>query len=457
MFGSIMPAPLAMPASVTVAPADAGRAARRASARVSVVMIARAASGEAVRRERGAPRRAMPRADLRHRQRLPDHAGRGDEHLARRAADRARRARRHRLGVAQAARAHRDVRAAAVRDDAARAAAARPRPARQRDRRADHRRAREDAGDGRRRVAHDQREIGRAARLDAAGDAGGAEAGDDERGARGAGTPTSRRSTSCTSSRSRTGRGRCGRPARGGRPGRAPGGGRAAAVRRTGAPPGGAPGGGAPSGGRAAGGGRSAAGAGRGGASAGRGSGSTNLKIASVACWSMRALHLLEELEALALVLDLRIALRVAAQVDALAQPVHRVQVVLPLAVEDLQQDVALEVAEVRDSRSRRACSASASQRARFSSRKRDQPLEQRAAERVRSRAGAPSTEAAPRRRSACRTAPRPPRRARPAARASGRPSRASARRAAPPARPRSSRAPRRAGPRAPSSSRRRP
>src|SRR4029453_8706904 len=47
-------------------------------------------------------------------------------------------------------------------------------------------------------------------------------------------------------------------------------------------------------------------------------------------------------------VLDLGIALRVATQVDALAQAVHRVQVVLPLPVQDLEDDAALEVGEVR-------------------------------------------------------------------------------------------------------------
>src|SRR5262245_7153451 len=56
--------------------------------------------------------------------------------------------------------------------------------------------------------------------------------------------------------------------------------------------------------------------------------------------------HLLEQLEALALVLELGVLLRIAAQRDALAQPVHRVQVVLPLAVGDAQQDLALVVGE---------------------------------------------------------------------------------------------------------------
>src|SRR5262249_16860701 len=58
--------------------------------------------------------------------------------------------------------------------------------------------------------------------------------------------------------------------------------------------------------------------------------------------------HLLEELEALALVLELRVALPVGAHADALAQAVHRVEMVLPLRVEDLEQDAALAVLEAR-------------------------------------------------------------------------------------------------------------
>ena len=58
--------------------------------------------------------------------------------------------------------------------------------------------------------------------------------------------------------------------------------------------------------------------------------------------------HLLEQAEALALVLELRVALPVGAHADALAQAVHRVEVVLPLRVEDLQQDAALAVGEAR-------------------------------------------------------------------------------------------------------------
>src|SRR5688572_13667812 len=54
--------------------------------------------------------------------------------------------------------------------------------------------------------------------------------------------------------------------------------------------------------------------------------------------------HRAEQLERLALVLLLGILLRVAAQVDALAQVVQRRQVLAPVPVEDLQHDVALGV-----------------------------------------------------------------------------------------------------------------
>ncbi len=58
------------------------------------------------------------------------------------------------------------------------------------------------------------------------------------------------------------------------------------------------------------------------------------------------ALHVLEEREAFLLVLDERIALAVAAQADAFLQVVERVEVILPLRVDDLQHDVALDAAQ---------------------------------------------------------------------------------------------------------------
>jgi hypothetical protein len=54
--------------------------------------------------------------------------------------------------------------------------------------------------------------------------------------------------------------------------------------------------------------------------------------------------HVAEHLEGLALVLLLGVLLRVAAQVDALAQVVHRGEMLLPLHVELLQHDGLLEV-----------------------------------------------------------------------------------------------------------------
>src|SRR5216683_6134410 len=54
-------------------------------------------------------------------------------------------------------------------------------------------------------------------------------------------------------------------------------------------------------------------------------------------------LHRLEELEALLLVLDERIPLAVAAQADAFLEVVEAVEMVLPLGVDDLEHDVALD------------------------------------------------------------------------------------------------------------------
>src|SRR3954471_579936 len=53
--------------------------------------------------------------------------------------------------------------------------------------------------------------------------------------------------------------------------------------------------------------------------------------------------HLLEEPEAFLLVLDQGIALAVAAQADAFLQVIQAIEVVLPLRVDDLQHDVALD------------------------------------------------------------------------------------------------------------------
>src|SRR5688572_14222502 len=53
------------------------------------------------------------------------------------------------------------------------------------------------------------------------------------------------------------------------------------------------------------------------------------------------AAHVLEEREAFFLVLDERIALAVAAQADAFLQVIERVEVILPLLIDDLQHDVA--------------------------------------------------------------------------------------------------------------------
>ena len=59
---------------------------------------------------------------------------------------------------------------------------------------------------------------------------------------------------------------------------------------------------------------------------------------------SIRAFMSWKRREALALVLDQRVALAVAAQPDAFLQVVEAVEVVLPLLVHDLQHDVALEL-----------------------------------------------------------------------------------------------------------------
>src|SRR5205814_737196 len=55
--------------------------------------------------------------------------------------------------------------------------------------------------------------------------------------------------------------------------------------------------------------------------------------------------HLAEHVEALALVLDQRVALGVRAQADALLEVVHLVEVLAPLAVDDREQHLALQLA----------------------------------------------------------------------------------------------------------------
>ena len=61
---------------------------------------------------------------------------------------------------------------------------------------------------------------------------------------------------------------------------------------------------------------------------------------------SIRAFMSLEEIEALALVLDERIALPVSAKADAFLQVIERIEVILPLRIHDLQHDVALDAAQ---------------------------------------------------------------------------------------------------------------
>src|SRR5947207_2715573 len=56
--------------------------------------------------------------------------------------------------------------------------------------------------------------------------------------------------------------------------------------------------------------------------------------------------HLAEHVEALALVLHQRVALRIGAQADALLEVVHLVEVLAPLAVDDREQDLALQFAD---------------------------------------------------------------------------------------------------------------
>ena len=140
----------------------------------------------------------------------------------------------------------------------------------------------------------------------------------------------SRRGTSCISCRCRTDTGRCGRPCDRLRP--------LAALRGAGRAPGGL----------ASGGGRRAQ---RAAAHRARRVGRRRQRELEHELERLRVdprVHLLEQAEALALIFELRIALSVRAHVDARAQAVHRVQVILPLRVEDLEQDLALAVAEVR-------------------------------------------------------------------------------------------------------------
>ena len=60
-----------------------------------------------------------------------------------------------------------------------------------------------------------------------------------------------------------------------------------------------------------------------------------------------RRLHLLEHRERLDLVLDKRVALAVGAQVDALAQHVHVIEVIHPLLIDDAEHDDLFELAHI--------------------------------------------------------------------------------------------------------------
>ena len=60
-----------------------------------------------------------------------------------------------------------------------------------------------------------------------------------------------------------------------------------------------------------------------------------------------RRLHLLEHRECLDLVLDERVALSIGAQVDALAQHVHVIEVIHPLLIDDAEHDNLFELAHI--------------------------------------------------------------------------------------------------------------
>ena len=306
MWGSIIPEPLAIPASVTSRPAETDPPRRGLGEGVGGHDGARSV-GQAALRQRGGGG-ANPPAHLRHGKGLTDHARGRHQHLAVGGADRAAGRPRHGFRVPQAARSHGDVGDSAVRHDAPRAPRAHQR-ARELHRGTDHGRAREDARGGRRHVADDQGEV-EALGLDPAVDAaesksgnedgsalhgrrndtrsegdwksgqqapeGRAQRADGERqvqrrapaaGARspGPGPKARRRSTSCTSFRCRRGTDRCARPSAGLR-------GAAPASPMRGAPAR-APGGGAGPGA---------------GALASTGSGSAKRKATSTDCWSMR-------------------------------------------------------------------------------------------------------------------------------------------------------------------------
>ena len=98
MFGEIIPAPLAMPVTVTCAPSTSMRR-DAAFGTVSVVMIARTAACQCVG-DNAARAAGSARDDPVHRQRFHDHAGRKWQHFVRGATERLRdrRARRARIG-----------------------------------------------------------------------------------------------------------------------------------------------------------------------------------------------------------------------------------------------------------------------------------------------------------------------------------------------------------------------
>ena len=121
MSGAIMPLPLAMPViRIGASPIHAVRVA--ALGKVSVVMMPRAAASPGIVAQARMQRRQR-RDQLVVRQHLADHAGGGDEHLLRRAADQLRRRRRGRgAGIAPGL-AGEHVGVAGVHHDGARLAA----------------------------------------------------------------------------------------------------------------------------------------------------------------------------------------------------------------------------------------------------------------------------------------------------------------------------------------------
>ena len=164
MSGAIMPAPLAMPLMVTVA--GPSRAVAVATfGKVSVVMIALAASSQPVGSAR-ATSSSMTPSNLSAAQRLADHAGGGEEHLARAAAHGLGGERRGELGGVAAALAGEGVGVAGIDHERARLAAAELRAA-PFDRRRRAFRPGQHAGDRRALVEHREQHVGAALVADA--------------------------------------------------------------------------------------------------------------------------------------------------------------------------------------------------------------------------------------------------------------------------------------------------